>query len=61
VVVLLGDTWTEPLAAKVPRPFMVTAVACVVVQFRRLEAPLEIVLGCADRLIAGAEAEPDED
>jgi hypothetical protein len=36
---------------------MVTDVARVVVQFRTLDAPLEIVVGCADKLIAGAEAE----
>jgi hypothetical protein len=57
VVVELGTTVTEPVAANVPRPFMVTDVACVAVQLRMLDAPLAIVLGCADKLMAGAETE----
>jgi hypothetical protein len=36
---------------------MLTDVARDVVQLRMLDAPLEIVLGCADKLTAGAEAE----
>ena len=56
-MVALGTTVTDPVAANVPRPLMVTDVARTLVQFRTLDAPLETVLGCAEKLIAGAEAE----
>jgi hypothetical protein len=45
VVVLLGVTFVDPLAGKLPTPGIFTEVAFVVVQLRTAVAPLVMLLG----------------
>lgn len=42
------------MAGNVPKPCMVTELAFAVVQLRAVEAPLEMVEGCAASVIVGA-------
>jgi hypothetical protein len=57
VAVELGVTLTDPLAANVPTPAMLTEVALLVVQFSTAEAPETMLLGCALKAIVGFCAE----
>lgn len=47
MVVVVGVTFVDPLAGKLPNPGMFTELALVVVQLRTAVPPLGIVLGCA--------------
>jgi hypothetical protein len=44
-VVVVGVTFVDPLAGKLPKPAMVTEVALLVVQLRTAAAPLLMVFG----------------
>jgi hypothetical protein len=57
VAVELGVTLTDPLAAKVPTPAMLTEVALSVVQFRMVDAPAAMLLGCALNATVGFRSE----
>jgi hypothetical protein len=47
VAVELGVTLTDPFAAKVPTPPMLTEMALLVVQFSVADVPTSMLLGCA--------------